>query len=208
MTKNNIFGEKANNGIVSAIMRKAKQSPTNSISAKDFLVLMQGEKNKTSKGNKDSKGVAAFEFRFVAKPLKKTLWLFTLYGKHQSTNAINSFTFRKKLVYKSAIKKAAKYFFESEWLLIKQSSDLSILPFKKAVMRAVAYNPKSRDDDGCSITLKIIRDIIVSYGFLIDDKRDFLVQEKTYEVIAKEYKIDVYLEMLGDDEIDQQTLEL
>ncbi len=181
----------------------------NSIDAQTYAKICSGQKTGTTEKGKVSDRMSAVEYRElmqstnksgattqarrfdftfdVSASKDKTHYLFTLYGKHLAVNRINSLPFRSKLAYKSSIKKAADNFFIVNKKIIPKEA------FSKAIITPVAYNKRSRDDDANSINLKILRDIIVSYGFLVDDSRQYLEQEKCGEVISKEWKIEVML---------------
>lgn len=51
------------------------------------------------------------------------------------------------------------------------------------------YLKRHRDDDGTSATLKIIRDMIVNLGTVVDDSREYMVMNIPNEIISKNWKI-------------------
>ena len=107
-----------------------------------------------------------------------------LLGKHLSTNAILGSHFRNKLRYKTAIKNA---FYDAALIYKKEIEKLSI---NKAVIVPTVYLPRHRDDDNNSLTLKIMRDMLVNIGIVkTDDDRKHLRQTEVKEEISKEWKI-------------------
>jgi len=174
---------------IAAITNK---SGTGSISSADYRSIMLGKsstaKNKTPKSSN-------YSFTFTATRISNYEIKFTLAGRHESTNVINGGSFRKKLVYKNAIKKAAyEYFlqYRNEYRLLVPDN-----PYENCTILPISYNPKSRDDDGNSVTLKTIRDILTEYKFIKDDSRKYLKQLPNDEVISKEYKIELILTNLN-----------
>lgn len=165
------------------LLKEAKAN-NGRISAKDYNAIV-GDSAK----NSDSKQNLNLDFSFeIELFLEKNEVKFTLYGRHLSTNVTNSLHFRNKLKYKSAIKKAVRTYFSVNKKKVGIKN-----PCNTVVLFPTAYNPKSRDDDGNSVTLKILRDLITEMGYVKDDNRKYLTQEKCSEVLQKEYKIEVVL---------------
>lgn len=106
-------------------------------------------------------------------------------GKHLSTNVSNSMPFREKLRYKSSIKKA----FINAALIYKK--ELPKKPFAYVELNPTVYLKRSRDDDGTSASLKILRDMIVNIGIVEDDKRKNLKMNVPDEIISKIWKIKI-----------------
>ena len=162
-----------------------KVMKNNMISSKEY-------NNIVKKHNSSShKKTDVFSFRCNIEKNSDLEYTITLFGKHLSTNRVNSLSFKNRLRYKTSIKKAIV---EDGYLLYK-----NILPkqaFKKAEIWYEIYLPKSRDDDNNYSTLKIIRDCIISLGIVVDDKRENLVQTNLIEYIQKEYKIVVHIKSL------------
>lgn len=156
------------------------------ISSKDFNAVISNQNDKANKNK-----VIDFAFSFNIQKRSENEYVFILNGRHYSTNSVNSFSFKNKLAYKKAIKQAVH-----DYLLInkKAFNKISLIkPFSFVVLQPIAYNPRSRDDDGNSATLKVLRDAIVSLKFVPDDKRKFLRQMDVDEVIDKNYKIEIIL---------------
>lgn len=185
---------------VKDIKRHIQQVGGTSISAKDFNKIILGScktSNNTNYNKTAAKGKKTYEYFFTFHAIKiddKT-YKFTLEGKHLATNEYNSIqSMGRQKAYKDAIKKAVYHY-----SLIHRSEYKNILPsvpFKKSVLYPTAYNPKSRDDDGCDVTLKYLRDTLTTYKFIEDDKRENLKRMPTEEVISKDYKIELILKSL------------
>lgn len=161
-----------------ALLKCAKNG---SVSAQNFReIIAQSFSN-------EKKTKPAFIFNFDAIKLNDG-YMFTLYGKHVSTNVINGWlSLGRRMAYNNAIKDAAKvYFLSNQWWQIRPR-----VPFSSVSIQPIAYNPKSRDDDGCDRTLKVVRDVLTLNQVIIDDNRKCVVQLQTDEVISKEYKIEL-----------------
>jgi hypothetical protein len=177
------------------ILKKVDESSTNSISSAEFnrilLSTITGKKTKINNTN-FNKNRYDFDFTFNVEKINEKVYKFTLLGKHVSTNTYNGYvSLGKRCAYKNAIKNAAYNFY-----LINKSKFKQLLPespFENATIEPTAYNPRSRDDDGCSVTLKTLRDMLVTYKFLKDDNRKHVTQLPTKEVINKDYKIELLL---------------
>lgn len=104
-------------------------------------------------------------------------------GRHHSKNDINSWGFRKKLVYKSSIKKAF-----ADAVIIYRSA-IPKAPFEKVEIHTTITNPKSRDDDNNYDTLKIMRDCCTLYGIIKDDNRQVVIKSLSSEILEREYSI-------------------
>lgn len=156
------------------ILKKASKNG-NSISAKEYNEIV-----------KKSSSQKKFEFTFDLSAVNNDSYCATIKGRHLSTNGILALAFKNKLRYKAAIKESAKLFFALNRKMLPKE------PFAKAEMFPTIYLKRSRDDDG-DLTLKWIRDLFVSYGFIVDDDREHLVQHKPCEIVGKEYKIELLL---------------
>jgi len=152
---------------------------------KKSLQMSSKEFNK-ARLKKTPKEKRSFTFTATIEQLEKNKkYLFTIRGIHLSTNSVNSLSFGDKLRYKTAVKKGM----ENAALIYR--SLIPKIPFSKVVLIPTSFQTRSRDDDNLYATTKIIRDSIVSIGFVEDDKRENLRQERTEEVISKEWKIEV-----------------
>jgi len=169
------------------ILEEAKKN-NGHISASTYQKITN---KKTSTKNKKVYQQIEHSFSFSVEKIDEKNFKFILIGKHLSTNRVNSLSFREKLRYKSAIKKSVEEFM---MVFAKKNNVLLDKPFEKAKIIPVAYNPRSRDDDGNSITLKILRDQLTEYNYIVDDDREHLMQEKCQEVINKEYKFEIFLQ--------------
>lgn len=178
------------------LLQYLSKQEKNNISAREFnkilattIKKMPTQANNKSYSQNDKYG---FCFKFLIEQIDQDTYKFILLGKHISTNAFNGFaSMGKRSAYKKAIKNAA---YNYSLLNKKFLNEISpILPFEKATLEPIAYNPRSRDDDGCSITLKTLRDLLTIYNFIKDDNRKCLTQLPVKEVISKEYKIELLL---------------
>lgn len=151
---------------------------TTSIRAKEFM-----EASKVKHSNN-------FEFSFKVEGFEKDGNLFfCVYGKHYSKNKMDKWHRGNVLKYKKAIKQAFSLFFRSlDKKLIDVPSSLSRLTY-------TVYNPKSRDDDANYNTLKIIRDCLIVHHIIQDDSRKFLLPSIEKEIISKDYKIKILVEV-------------
>lgn len=159
-----------------------KCSKNGAVSAKDFReIILQ------TSSCKNKKTKPAFLFKLDAAKSTEG-YIFTLYGKHASTNTINGWlSLGRRMAYNNAIKDAAAtYFLSHQWRQIKPTSPLS-----SVVIQPIAYNPKSRDDDGCARTLKVLRDVLTINRVIVDDNRKCAIQLQTDEILSKEYKIEL-----------------
>jgi hypothetical protein len=139
--------------------------------------------------HKKKSGGESYFFKFemeVVQPGKT--YRVALIGRHLSTNSYNSLSLKNQMRYKSAIKDAAYLYF-----LDKGKAVIPDAPFQKIEIFPVAHNPVSRDDDGNNATLKILRDILETYAFVVSDKRKHVTQHKCEEILAREWKIEMLL---------------
>lgn len=156
------------------------------ISASEYRTLI----NKQST-NKNSSTEYNFQFKLELEQISSTEYKFVLFGRHYSTNEVNSWlSFGKRNSYKNAIKDAF-----SNYFLINKNKKIKI-PFEKSIMYSIAYNTRSRDDDGNRITLKPFRDMLTDTGFIKDDSRKHFFELPNYEILSKEYKIEIYLKQV------------
>jgi hypothetical protein len=173
------------------VIKLAKQN-NGSISSKDFKeILLSTLNNKKSTNNVGfNKNRYDFNFEFSIDKIANTEYKITLKGKHVSTNTFNGYaSLGKRCAYKNSIKNAAYNYY-----MINKKKFSKIIPskpFENATIQPIAYNPKSRDDDGCSVTLKTLRDMLVTYKLIKDDSRQYVKQLPTKEVISKDYKIEL-----------------
>ena len=153
-----------------------------SISAKEYRdALANGS------GEIKSKRRVGHSFTLDLTVISSSEYIFTLSGRHLSTNSVNSLGRGDSIRYKNSIKNAfIEFFYINRFKRPK-------VKFNYAIMTPTFYNPRTRDDDSDSATMKIVRDSIVNAGFLVDDDRKHLKQNKYHEVISKEWKIEVHL---------------
>ena len=168
-----------------------------SISAADFKKIcvpkIKKVKNITSKEyqNIQSKNLNEYSFKCSILVVDEVSCEVLLFGRHLSTNSILSSHFRNKLRYKTAIKNA---FYDAALIYQKEIEKLSI---DKAIITPVVYLPRHRDDDNNSLTLKIMRDMLINIGIVrTDDDRKHLRQTEVKEEISKEWKIKLNIEKL------------
>lgn len=178
------------------LQKHLKETNSRSISAKDFnsILVESLVKKKTPSNNSLFKKASKYDYNFVFNidKLDENNYLISLTGKHISTNTFNGYaSMGRRSAYKNAIKNAAYNF--SLIYRSKFKELLPLSPFEKVIIEPTAYNPKSRDDDGCSVTLKTLRDLLTTYKFIKDDNRECLTQMPVKEVISKEYKIELAL---------------
>lgn len=164
------------------------------ISAKDYKRLTESNDIKIKKQKNDTpifknnENKHGFQFELKLEHINLNTYRFILIGRHYSTNDVNGWlSFGKRNAYKISIKKAFDDFF-----LINRKLKPKI-PFDKAVMYSISYNPSSRDDDGNRITLKPFRDMLTFYGFIKDDKREYFFEYPNFEIIDKTYKTEIVL---------------
>lgn len=156
-----------------------KASSVKSISAKEFLDL-----------NKKTKDVV-HQFSFEVKFERKCQFLnFYIYGKHYSKNRMDKWHRGVLLKYKKAIKQSFNLFF------LQNKEVIVDVPSLRSQITYTVYNPKSRDDDANYNTLKYVRDALVVHGIIMDDSREYLLPSVENEVLEKEYKIKVSIELL------------
>jgi hypothetical protein len=191
-----LFTEEQENNI----KKHLKMHKTNAISAKVLNeILLDTINNKRKPSNNaiyPSREKYDFYFKLDIEKIDCDTYKFILIGKHVSTNTYNGFaSMGKRSSYKKAIKNAAYHY-----TLINRKKYKAILPsepFKKSIITPIAYNPKSRDDDGCAVTIKTFRDCLTIYKFIEDDKRINVTQNRTQEVISKDYKIELILQRVS-----------
>lgn len=190
---NYMYLEKAQ---VKKVEEYLEKNNTNRISAKEFNRILSTTINeKPSEVNNKNYSLRDkynFNFKFLVEKIDQNTFKFILIGKHISTNTFNGYAaMGKRSAYKRAIKSAAyTYSLLNKKVLCEI---LPLEPFQKATLEPIAYNPKSRDDDGCSVTLKTLRDLLTTYKFIKDDNRKCITQLPVKEVISKEYKIELVL---------------
>jgi len=185
------------------LLQLAKKS-NNSISAKEYNKIISANKKRV----KTQSRMSAAEYRELQKSGKyiskkrefsftldikeihyKKEYLFILYGKHLSTNSMDSLSFKARLQYKKAIKKAFYDFaLCNKKILLKSPIESKVELFPKAWIKSHIH----RDDDGYR-TLKPIRDMIINLGFVTDDSPLYLQQHKTEEFLGNEWKIEILL---------------
>ena len=131
-----------------------------------------------------------FSFKVDIKRLTHNTYEVILLGKHLSVNSVNTLHFRQKLRYKNMVKKA----FSDAGMIYKK-----ILPKKAecAIFSPTVYNPKSRDDGANEATLKIVIDSLVALGFAVDDAKKYARTKKDDEVLSREWKISILVQMLN-----------
>jgi hypothetical protein len=163
------------------LLKRAKKN-NGSISARDYREVLS---NVAMRGETEGE----YYFEFDAKRVDENSFLFTLKGKHLSTNVINTLSRRNHIRYKNAIKESARNFFLVNKKIIPEKA------FEKATIKPTVYLRRSRDDDNSkNLTLKTFRDLLSVYGFIVDDKRKNLKQFEDEEVVGKEYKIELLLQ--------------
>lgn len=155
------------------------------ISARDYRDIIKSSAGKEKKP-------LDLNFSIDVEEVEGRAYILTFYGRHLSTNDINSLPFRDGLRYKSAIKQAARLFFLTNRGAVPKK------PLKKVRISPTAYNKRSRDDDGNARTIKILRDLLSTYKFIVDDNRKYLIQEKCEEVLQSEYKLEIRVEEILD----------
>lgn len=165
-----------------ALIQKVALKNNGTITAKQYREILKSNVKKSKQPVENN-----FSFTLAVEQKTANVYLFTLYGRHLSTNSINAMSRKDHIRYKNAIKKA----FE-EWYMINTKKRPKS-PFKSAVLIPIHYNKVSRDDDSGVETNKIMRDCIVRTGFVQDDTRKHIMQKKTREVLQKEYKVEMLL---------------
>jgi len=112
-----------------------------------------------------------------------------LNGRHYSKNNVNSFSRKERIRYSKAISKAAEDFRSVNLQFFKR-----LTPFPFARVEYTFFNPKSRDHDNNSETIKHFQDTLTTLGFIVDDDRKHLSHPKEVgEVLAKEYSAEAIL---------------
>lgn len=118
---------------------------------------------------------------------------FVLHGRHLSTNRMDSLSFKARLQYKNAIKKA---FFDfaicNKKSLLATPIDGKVEIFPSAWIKSRIH----RDDDGYR-TIKTIRDMIVQLGFVHDDSPDYMFQHPVKEYLSDCWKIEILVRKLS-----------
>jgi len=122
---------------------------------------------------------------------KHEQYIVTVKGKHLSKNRFDSLSFKEKIQYKNAFKKAVEEYKILNMLRLKQ-----LKTFENAEVHYVFYNPKSRDSDGNSENIKKLQDSLFSLGLIQDDKRKCLKCIGSDEVLSKEYMMRAYIKKL------------
>ncbi|CAA6807512.1 MAG: Unknown protein [uncultured Sulfurovum sp.] len=165
------------------LAKKRGVSKIDSLSAKEYREILL---SKQTRGDSDG-----FYFEYSINENKEGYFI-SLLGRHYSNNSINSFSFKRKLAYKKAIHDAARIF-----SLKHRSFFKGIRPSTSAEVYYVFYNPKSRDSDANSMTIKYIQDTLVALRLIEDDNRKVLkrVVPKNIdtEVLSKSYKSECFL---------------
>ncbi len=112
---------------------------------------------------------------------------FTLNGRHLSTNSMDSLSFRAKLRYKNAIKKAFYDFaLCNKKKLLNSPIDGKVDIYPTAWIKSHIH----RDDDAYR-TIKTIRDMIVDLGFVTDDSPRYMFQHPVKEILSDCWKIEI-----------------
>ena len=105
------------------------------------------------------------------------LFSFTLFARHRRTNECDSgASMGKRGAYKNTINKAA-----DDYSLLNRKYLKIVLPSTPSVnveMYIISYNPKSRDNDGNSVTLKYLRDILTNLNFIKKDRKEVYLKLK------------------------------
>lgn len=128
--------------------------------------------------------------KFIA-DADNSVYVFSLLGRHLSVNSLASLPFKQKLRYKRALKDAAKIYFATDGKQL-----IPPRPHSKVILHSTFFNPRKRDDDANAGTLKILRDLFVIYKFAVDDNRDIFEQTHPTEVISKQWKVVLELEVV------------
>ena len=157
------------------------------MSAKEYREYISNPKS-----TKKAKKQYTFEFKVQVTRIdeKKERYKIILIGRHYSKNSVNSFSFKDKLRYKTAIKNAFKLY------MLQGKNRFELIPttpFSYSLLTPTVYNKKSRDDDANFETLKILRDCLTVHKFIEDDNRKCLTMEKDIEILSNEYKIEMLL---------------
>lgn len=160
------------------LLNKAKSSG-GTITAKEYRKILDNTKTKKELN---------LNFSFEFTKLNDNTYFLVMFGMHLSNNRINSLSFKNRLKYASAIKQSAEVCFILNKRIIPKK------PYSSVSITPTAYNPRSRDDDGNSRTLKIVRDLLETYKIVINDSRKHFTEEKCKEVLQKEYKIELLIE--------------
>lgn len=151
------------------------------ISAVEFnsIISVGADDNKTNK----------FHFHFeckISSPSPDEIRVLII-GRHYSKNCINSWSLRKKLTYKSSIKKA----FDDAYFINRNV--LRRVPFPLVEIENIVTLKRHRDDDNNYDTLKIIRDCAVRHKIIVDDSRKIVLNSTLKEIIGKEYCIELII---------------
>ena len=172
------------------IAKKKGVKKVTSISSKEYRDMFLSKGSKSSK--KAKREQKRFSFIYDAVKIERGEdkgYKITLTGKHYSKNVTNSFSRLEMIRYNKAISKAAE-----EFALLNRTFIKKIKPFPKAFVEYTFYNPRSRDHDNNSETIKHFQDTFPVLGFIIDDKREYLSHPKEVkEVLQKEYKAEALL---------------
>jgi hypothetical protein len=154
--------------------------------------------NTTQANNKtySQKNKYKYKFKFFVEKIDHDTYKFILLGKHISTNTYNNYaSIGRRSAYKIAIKNAAYNYSLMNRRFLNEITPK--IPFEKSILEPIAYNPNSREDDGCFVTIETLRDLLTNYNFIKDNKRKYLTQLPVKEVLSNEYKIELLLKRVS-----------
>ena len=174
---NNSISAKEYKKIISSKSKPKKQTSMKSSEYKEFL---------RKKPSSAKEFLFSLEFEEVI-PLEE--YRFILNGRHLSTNSMDSLSFRGRLRYKNAIKKAFYDFaLCNKKKLLSSPIDGKVDIYPTAWIKSHIH----RDDDGYR-TIKTIRDMIVELGFVTDDSPQYMFQHPVKEVLSDCWKIEIFV---------------
>lgn len=134
------------------------------------------------------KPILSFSFSYHVEELGEG-YKITLTGRHYSKNSVNKFGRRERIRYSKAISQAAE-----DFRLVNMRFFRSLVAFEKAEVHYVFHNPRSRDHDNNSETIKHFQDTLTTLGFIVDDNRKCLSHPKDVgETLGREYKAEAFL---------------
>jgi len=190
------------------MLLKVAKKNNNSISAQEYMKIVSPKSKR--KKHSELKSMTASEYRALQskkttskKEFSFTLefeeiipfqeYRFILHGRHLSTNSMDSLSFKARLRYKNAIKKAFYDFAVcNKKRLLKSPIDGKVEIFPTAWIKSYIH----RDDDGYR-TIKTIRDMIVQLGFVFDDSPEYMFQHPTKEHLSDCWKIEILVKKLS-----------
>lgn len=162
---------------------------------------------KKQSGKKDVSSLTAVEYRELVRissaiDKKKEAFFFKLdvertdygyfvvfTGKHLSKNRVNSLSFKDKIRYKNSVKSAMEVY------RLQNLRKKAFNTLQEARITYTFFNPKSRDGDANSETIKLVQDVLTRLGLIKDDTRDVIIEPpREKEIIAREYKIEIAVE--------------